>query len=850
MTRAEITSRPSALTIENPIAKSSLQKFWDYCSINNGRRYGKFEKSGKVINFYYNRFFKNISSNGEDSEDIQKDATASTREAFYFGYDKNVSSQNSRDDAIAKELPDGKDSKFRAKRIKYGNHNAMWEILSGHLYRLTGLEAPDTRMVICEKYDEEKIPDIYVASPLVTGYHDLGDFLVNETVITAFLAEKDLEKWKEAQQKIQLINAKSGSLEGITAEDKINRLKAMEEIYLLLPSYVHEEVEKSFAASKFIHNWDFANLNLNNIGVKFTFNKDRKVTSFKSVFVDFGNSGAIGFGGKYKELSLEKANSEAKKKSEKPLDYDPSLAFNEAELNLILEKELEITGHSSSAQSTAQKVRRQAIQLISQELVEKEATLSETEKSLRRSIIFKDTHHIREQEAGLEIDKLTGFLTFSDLPRNLPFSFLLKPALKEKNKSLSSPEIAYDSIPAYLKDPNTKPSLNLSEKIFRDSEIEMAFRLSLISDTAIERVVRDWYLFEEFPEIFSATRATTDDTKTSEEASAISEEIISRHQTSDQIIEIFKERRNILVNSVPQKIIDDWIAKNPFQAIAAQEEVSLAILRETHLPDQDFEIKHPFTEESSDSLPKKVATPSFTRSANLITNHFQDSLATSEFSFSSSVEDEETFAASNSWQHNYNISPQNSFLETIKRRSFYADKTAILEEIKKEIDEKKNIEKKLLKDGDETLRSYSKILETLQNRTSERHFLENLISEKETEHEQFATSITIKFISENIENWQKLLELDSKPNCNFFDVERLRQIYRTQNYDDLSIRSDQLLSSEKNKERNARIHQENCFVYDNFISNLQLLSVTKTPKAVISSNNTSQLQQLQRRNSI
>jgi hypothetical protein len=102
----------------------------------------------------------------------------------------------------------------------------------------------------------------------------------------------------------------------------------MDSIYQIMPDYFHTEIEKSFAASKFIANWDFANLNLNNIGCRFTLNREGEVIGFESVFVDFGNSGAIGFKGKYKENSLDHANTEAKNFTESPKDYDPALAFN------------------------------------------------------------------------------------------------------------------------------------------------------------------------------------------------------------------------------------------------------------------------------------------------------------------------------------------------------------------------------------------------------------------------------------------------------------------------------------------------------------------------------------------
>jgi hypothetical protein len=172
---------------------------------------------------------------------------------------------------------------------------------------------------------------------MIVGYKDLGDFLI-EGSAARFIAPENHDKWKSAAEKIKSINDSSIT----TDQDKLRRVKLMSEIYDMLPNYFHNEIEKSFAASKFIGNWDFANFNLNNIGCEFELNGEGQVISFRSAFVDFGNSGVIGFGGKYKELSLERANTEAKPQDKKPTDYDPALKLTEKEERLETNLEVKL----------------------------------------------------------------------------------------------------------------------------------------------------------------------------------------------------------------------------------------------------------------------------------------------------------------------------------------------------------------------------------------------------------------------------------------------------------------------------------------------------------------------------
>lgn len=819
-------------------SQSAIEKFWEYCGITaQQRRYGQFEISGKVVNFYYNRFLKNLSSSeNEHNDSKEQDANASTREAFYVGYDKNTTSRNQRDDAIANRLPDGKDTRFRAKKIKYGNFNAMWEVLSGHLYQLTGLEAPDTRMMICGQYNANEIPDIYVASPLITGYYDLGDFLVDEKIISSFISTENLEIWQKEKDKIDAINFKSKSAEGISGNDKLARIKSLSVIYELLPDYVHEEIEKSFAASKFIANWDFANFNLNNIGVKFTFDKDRNVVSFNSVFVDFGNSGFIGFGGQKKDQSLERANTEAKKYQEGSKDYDPALKLNEAELDLIARYEAKINPQNINP-NIANHRRNLAILAISKELSDQESQghplLGQSEIDFRRNIIFKTAHQILPQESSLRIDSLSGFLTVSDLPRNLPFGILLKPALKTKTtrtihniKSTVFKAEVIESEPAEfqgliqnltpLKDP-----FGLADSIFLDSEIEMAFRLSLIPDSAIEHVVKEWYLYDEFPEIFPGNNPAV------------------QHETATQVADIFKQRRDDLIALIPTEVVDKWVQNNKCKALAAQEEVILAISKETHSPDANFETKYPFAETGGgDSSRSKISASSPARKLAS-----KSSLASqSDFSLISLTESPSSDEFQNYGDSEIRIDAinnHNSFDSRIARsptnngnnKNAGSNSSLIIAQI----NDFQPQENPLTKIAISTLESSLALVSS----NKDKEILSVMIREKKTEQEQFRKSETINFIYENLEVWKK--DFDLKPNCSFLNLDLKREIYRTRNNDDLSVPSDQFLFSKDNFERNTKLHNENCFVYSSFMDNLKSAVNDRTSAMTNSINPTASL---------
>lgn len=807
----------SRLTFER---EEEYEKFAQYCGITKGERlYGKFEISGVVTNLKYNRFLKKSGTDNNRPNKTVSEILSSTQEAFWVNIDQEAFARP-RDLAVISALPEKKHTLFRVKDIKYGNHNAMWEILAGQMYGLSGMTAPDSRFLVHDDFVDGSngngAPKTFVASPKITGYSDIGDFLIDNN-IEEFIDPESLGIWRKQKKKIEVINEKSKSDLPVTDQDKRDRVKAMGKIYDLLPDYFHTEIEKAFAASKFVANWDFANFSLNNIGCRFTFDKftsdgGRKVIGFESVFVDFGNSGANGFGGKYKELSLDLANSEAKTVTAKPKDYDPSLTFTAEENALIESRWLELgeekqekilekarqnflrknpefatipntlarSASSISGEGWAlidhpsvgspiiptqeewnEKItkteeyfkRTAAINSLAKDLSDEEERNGKAffnrdeEPDIRRSIIFKSIHHILPHEAGMVINpKTSGLLTFSDLPRNLPIGILLKPALNAKTKAALH----------YLNKGDQSHELYRESSFYRDSEVEMAYRFSLISDEAIEHVAKKWYLCEEFPNIFPLPEQFKHDPK---------------YKTAEGVATLFKERRDALIKTVPPEIIEEWKVTNRAQTLAAEQEVKLAILKKTTVLNPDFDINSDST--SSDLSGKSIDHPKIKSAQEL-----KELILNFEQSF---IEVH---------QRNRDISELENYLP-------------------------------------------------LTNNANIRLVLEQQIKKIAEELEQSKTTAVLDFISNNMEKWKADLGLDHKPNCSLFNLNKMKEVEHIKfNVDDtVKLKDDQIITAEQNSERNSKIHQANCAALAQFINILDELSLVQT-KDLVASNNT------------
>ena len=491
----------------------------------------KFE--GTVYNFAILRFLKRRTR----PQDRSLNSYASTREAILIDVLKPEASELSEDEKrIFDSLPKHGNVYFRTKRIKYGNFNAMWEVLSGQLYALTGMVCPDLRLIMMQGESADLLPEMCVASPIISAYQDLGDFLIEDSAW--FIDKSNIEDWGKYRNIIKEINERGRKGE-IPAGDKLRRLAAMEKIYEMMPRYFHHEIEKAFAASKFIANWDFANFSLANIGCRFSLDGDQRVVKVESVFVDFGNSGVIGFGGKIKEQSFERANSEAKPYHEGSRDYDPQLRLSENEQRFLLQEARKIgfKGDWNDFEKD-KKIFSKLMELALEEYAKHPAPRAE-ERSALYSILFKKARHILEMETKMEVAPTVGLLTSSDLPRTVPFAFLLRDVVREKT---------------HHRDDFDRP-------YYSDSEIEMAFRFSLIPDDAIRIVVQKWNLFDRYPAMFP-----------------LSPEVANPEQfKSDNVIKMFVKRRDDLLATVPKSVIDDWVARHKPRAIAAQSQIELAI---------------------------------------------------------------------------------------------------------------------------------------------------------------------------------------------------------------------------------------------------------------------------------
>lgn len=730
---------------------------------------------------------------------------SSTREAFLVDVVEN-SEMTPQEREVFRSLPNHGKTYFRAKRIKYGNYNAMMEVMSAQLYSLTGMVSPDLRLLKME--DSEKgIPEICVASPIVAAFQDLGDFLVDDAVW--FIQEDQYEKFYAASKIAKDINKKAQSGAEISGKDKLQRIKALEEIYNLMPAYFRSEIEKAFGASKFIANWDFANFNLANIGCRFMLDNHQKVIKVEAVFVDFGNSGVIGFGGKTKPSSLARANKEAKPRTADSVDYDPSLEFSEKEKDLLINFAFQIqkdfNGDWETLQSDDNLMRRciravtdgyeiairnydflktamhiektrrkwedseEELNAMVNELdfssrsfllekmrktnsavtwdnimanpemlrgtirsimVESEAKESANFPHIRilKTTLFKDVHHILEQEASLDVAPSVGFLTFSDLPRNLPFAFLLRKLLQEKTQMLVA-EGVYN---------------------YADSEIEMAFRLSLIPDEAIAKIVEKWNLSEAYPDVFVVPADAGIDCSTA------------------GLIAIFKNRKEELIRKIPQKIIKDWIDNNKTKALAAYSEVELAI-------------------------EQKVGAGIFKSSAIFEGDK-------------SGVKHEDD--------------PESAKFD------------AFVQIMKREISQ---FEEKLSRDKviAEKSEKWAKMVQA-QADTSDM-FLKNMLNEmvdKAADDLKFySAQLRIDFLQQNMPKWSKFFEMD--PSHNPFDLERMRKIYRATNGHPKTDEGGNYVSDEENAARNSASFKENSFIYEKFmgILNRLTLSPAKVVKA-------------------
>lgn len=691
-----------------------------------------------------------------------------------------------RDNAVI--YVDGKES--RTKAIKYGNFNAIHEVLSQKLYALTGLASPHTKLMVgldgvfADKLGSKmdaahnkanNIPNLYVSSPVIQAYQDLGDFLLNGAQY--FFDEDPIKKNKFNAERKEIIRLKSLPLP-IDGERKKEILSHNFAIYELLPDYIHAEIEKSFAASKFIANWDFANFDLKNIGCKFVLKKDGKTPEkFESVFVDFGNSGVIGFGGEVKELSLERANQEAKPRNRTNHDFDPALALSAdemkfvgnasyEEMDVLLEKlspqdraGSPLVGLMSKAKSyeTLDPAAQTQVKRFALRRIARISPASPEQKTVMQKLV----HHIMAEEANHKITKTTGFLSFSDLPRNLPFGQLLKRSVDAKTAAVvaASDDVLLHHSNSHQVDEKTFHDALYKHKPWVDSEIEMAFRLSLIDDKAISAIFEKWNLCERFPKIFPFPEKVPEE--------------LRKNYSSAELAKVFIERKNHLVNSVPRQIVNQWVVENSHIAIAAEREVLLGGLK--------------------------------------ITN------GTTKINVQNSAE--------------ARLLELQTHSPVIKKTSQITDDISVgmstITVIKDKIEKRLIMGAEAIKESKDLVES-DKIVKVLQGIVSSNveTGLQDVISsakkfqkERELRAQQKNKEEVLERIKEKAEHWKRF---NVGPNCNFFDIEILREIYREQHRIKPTKDNGKIRTSEENDALNKIRHEENVWVYDSFMESLEI----------------------------
>ncbi|MBU6339583.1 MAG: hypothetical protein KGQ36_06430, partial [Rickettsiales bacterium] len=143
---------------------------------------GKLYSQGIATEFVENPLLKNAEKTVNNSTSVDP-KTSFTRGANVIEIDRHLYTRSSEEDMSSMQaLTNDKIdliNRFRRKRIAYGNHNAMHEVMSQKLFSLTGMFSPDTKIMIHEsEIRDNGTLEASIISPMITGYKDLGDFLI------------------------------------------------------------------------------------------------------------------------------------------------------------------------------------------------------------------------------------------------------------------------------------------------------------------------------------------------------------------------------------------------------------------------------------------------------------------------------------------------------------------------------------------------------------------------------------------------------------------------------------------------------------------------------------------------
>lgn len=217
---------------------------------------------------------------------------------------------------------------YRVKNIKYGNVRAAEEVLMSKFYALSGLDCPNAKIAMngehLFRYADDTRRDFHrhaehpeqfalVASELVAGFQDLGNLVVDpETARPLILStlgpagadkyDLALAEFHTAQQAEQACDPREDVQIPEKSLARADQLKARRKMVALLPEQYKQDTITSYYVSRLVANWDFENFDLFNFGFH----------GRRSLLVDFGNCGTMGFGGQQKPDSLERANTKAR----------------------------------------------------------------------------------------------------------------------------------------------------------------------------------------------------------------------------------------------------------------------------------------------------------------------------------------------------------------------------------------------------------------------------------------------------------------------------------------------------------------------------------------------------------
>lgn len=198
------------------------------------------------------------------------------------------------------------------------------EFIVARLLAALGFDAamPQTRLVSGDVVPQAA-GDVWLASPVIEGYRDLGPFLQEEGIShvapsqrPAYQALKDACDAAQAQAaqiregpgiRDLLMKYPKGSFGALTAQQHAllqplrdcsrHALQCQYKMFKLLPHEFARELMRAYYIADIVANWDFMNHGLGNFGFVV---RDGKASGW---VVDGGNSGPIGFGGGLKTES-------------------------------------------------------------------------------------------------------------------------------------------------------------------------------------------------------------------------------------------------------------------------------------------------------------------------------------------------------------------------------------------------------------------------------------------------------------------------------------------------------------------------------------------------------------------